>query len=246
MNNDCLFYVFGFLDINSIVSCMCVCSRFYGVTKNEILWKRLFDEQLWAIKSVRTNYYCNFKKCYAWDKLLMKHMRYGLNIINYCDNINLYNCNVYKLPEGIELFTCIKTLNLGNTHLSVLPVEIGQCPTLEKLSLNNNQLCSIPTTIGSLTSLKYLDLSRNNLSTLPREVGQCCALRTLRLQHNKLVDLPCEINLFSQLFGLSIDNNPLQTISCSIENISTLRYLWMHRLQQVMFPNINQMFIWYI
>ena len=240
MNNDCLFYVFGFLNINSIVSCMCVCSRFYGVIQNEILWKRLFDEQLWAIKSVRTNYYCNFKKCYAWDKLLMKHMRYGLNIKIYCDYIHLHNCNIYKLPEGIELFNYIKILRLDGNKLSTLPVEIGQCYTLEKLYLNSNQLYSIPNTIGSLTSLQFLDLSRNNLSTLPREIGQCCALQTLHLQYNKLVDLPCEINLFSQLCELSIENNPLQTISCSIENISTLRNLWMNRHQQVMFPNVNQ------
>ena len=49
MNNDCLFYVFGFLDVGSIVNCSFVCSRFYKVINNEMLWKQLFDRYAAAL-----------------------------------------------------------------------------------------------------------------------------------------------------------------------------------------------------
>ncbi len=151
MNNDCLFYVFGFLDVNSIVSCLCVCKRFYGVIKNEVLWKQLFNRHYWAIKNVHTNYYCTFKKCYTMDKFFAKYSYHDMNIEFFRASFDLSYLPICNLHEGIGLFTNIKILYLHNCMLSTLPEEIGQCYSLERLRLETNKLCSIPTSIGSLT-----------------------------------------------------------------------------------------------
>src|SRR6202142_4242780 len=141
MDYDSILYIFTFLDIKTVINCSLVCKSFNIISKNEIIWKRLFNETYPCITK-HNKFFVNYQNIYELDKFLMKYVR-----------------------EDISQTINKKSITLCHKQLQSISTEIGQLTNLQMVSLENNQLQSIPTEIGQLTNLQQLSLYNNQLQS---------------------------------------------------------------------------------
>ena len=91
----------------------------------------------------------------------------------------------FKNLEGIFSLSNIEGLNLDNCNIRMLPDGIGNLRILKSLSLKNNYINTLPSEIGRLNNLEELDLSGNPLEWLPKEIGNLALLSSLKLDRTK-------------------------------------------------------------
>src|ERR1700690_3637551 len=101
MDYDSISYTFTFLDIKSLISCSIVCKQFNEISKNELIWKRLFNEKYHCIIK-HNKYLINYQNIYELDKFLMKYI--GKDISHTINEITIY---------------------LHANQLQSIPIEIG-------------------------------------------------------------------------------------------------------------------------
>ena len=55
LNNDCLYNILYWLDLTNLVTCFTICKQFTLVSKNEMLWQKLYcfniDAKVFRTKS---------------------------------------------------------------------------------------------------------------------------------------------------------------------------------------------------
>ena len=105
MDTDAILYIFTFLDIKSVIYCSLVCKSFNNISKNELIWKRLFTETYPCIIK-HLQFYVNYKNIYEFDKFLIKYVS-----INIDQEIN------------------VRSLSLHYNQFQSIPTEIGQYST---------------------------------------------------------------------------------------------------------------------
>jgi leucine-rich repeat protein SHOC2 len=125
--------------------------------------------------------------------------------------LDLDECGLTELPEGIGRLVGLKKLNLyGNTGLTALPEELCALVGLEELYLSFCGLTALPEGIGGLVGLRKLGLYNNEgLTALPAALGGLRNLTTLFLDGcRELTALPAALGDLRVLEELSIDDCP--------------------------------------
>ncbi|UKN03337.1 leucine-rich repeat domain-containing protein [Paracrocinitomix mangrovi] len=75
--------------------------------------------------------------------------------------VNLENCALFYLPEGVARHEKLERINASNNYISVLPYKMMHLTKLEEANFSNNKLRSISWLVSKWWSLKYLDVSGN-------------------------------------------------------------------------------------
>jgi hypothetical protein len=109
----------------------------------------------------------------------------GLCALAALEELNLHDCGLTALPEGIGRLVRLKKLNLiRNYRLTALPAGLCLLARLEDLDLDNCGLTALPAGIGGLVGLRTLDVSDNEeLTALPAGLGRLRNLEVLYLNH---------------------------------------------------------------
>ncbi|KAF7154552.1 hypothetical protein RHSIM_Rhsim01G0105000 [Rhododendron simsii] len=140
--------------------------------------------------------------------------------------LNLRNCHLSCLPDGIGNLISLRTLNLTRNNSSTLPDSICNLTCLKRLRLEENNVSHLPSGIGRLTSLEILNLRRNSLCTLPDTIVKLSCLKELDVGNNKLSHLPSEIGNLHSLLILELQgNNGFRALPESICKLVRLQQL---------------------
>jgi Leucine-rich repeat (LRR) protein len=142
MDYDSILYIFTFLDIGSVMNCSLVCKSFNIISKNEIIWKRLFTETYFCIIK-HNKYLINYKNVYKLDKFLIKYINTNIDQVINLKALYLYSKQLQSIPTEIGQLTNLHSLHLENNHLQSIPTEIGQLINLKTLVLDNEQMIII-------------------------------------------------------------------------------------------------------
>jgi len=99
-------------------------------------------------------------------------------------DLQLFDCNLYRLPINMQNFDAMERLVCNNCQLDSLPASLGYMPRLKHLELNNNRILVLPSSISKLKNLEYLSLRNNKLSDLPESLIWLTKLQTLDIRGN--------------------------------------------------------------
>src|ERR1700682_1882141 len=97
MDCDSILYTFTFLDIDSIINCSLVCKSFNIISKNELIWKRLFNKKYSCIIK-HNKFLINYKNIYEFDKFLMKYVGKDISQAINLRSLNLCNNQLQSIP----------------------------------------------------------------------------------------------------------------------------------------------------
>jgi hypothetical protein len=147
------------------------------------------------------------------------------------EELNLMDCDLRALPEGIGRLTGLKSLDLrGNRRLAALPEGLCVLAGLEELDLNDCDLRALPEGIGALAGLKRLDLRYNeDLTALPEGLCALAGLEELDLNDCNLRALPEGIGRLTGLKRLILRGN--RRLAALPEGLCALARLGELRLQ---------------
>jgi Leucine-rich repeat (LRR) protein len=125
------------------------------------------------------------------------------------EELDLGDCNLRALPEGIGGLTGLRKLVISNNHeLTTLPEGLCSLMGLEELHLGDCNLRALPEGIRGLTGLKALNLSYNHeLTALPEGLCSLMGLAELDLEDCGLGELPEAIGGLTGLRKLDLWNN---------------------------------------
>ncbi len=249
MNDDCLCYIFSFLDIISITNCLLTSKRFNIIAKNDFIWGQIFINKF-CDKRITKNYYCNYKIYDNFNKFIFENSRlYNTSNSDECNNWLKFTINIhciipskyfhYKtIPPQIELLVNLQYIYLDAVGLESIPPEIGNLPSLIDLNMSNNKIQKIPCEIGNLTSsLRIINLSCNKIRSIPKEMGKLISLKTLSLNNNKIQLVPREIGKLTQLVVLELHSNKIQRLPSEIGNLISLHTLRLNNNKLKFIPN---------
>jgi len=254
LNNDCLYYIFRFLDDIDIINCSIVSKQFYILSKNEMLWEPLFDNNFYNVPKTTGEYYDDYKIYYILDKFFLKYYEAGINHMyymdtiefdgtetipissilyiltemNFLDNLGIFtikNANLETMPIEICDMNNISGLNFICNNTKTIPKEIGKLTEVEFISLTFNELEEIPIEIGKLNNLIWLNLDDNKLKSLPKELGQLINLEILTVSNNNLKTIPTELGQLINLTELDLNHNKLKSIPKEFEQLVNLQHL---------------------
>ncbi len=141
-------------------------------------------------------------------------------------HLDLYQKQIYRLPDSIGNLTDLVSLRLVDNQLTKLPDSIGNLTKLRELRLYKNQLKTLPDSIANLQKLTHLSLSFNRLTVFPECIAQLTNLTGLRLNGNQMVVLPQSITKLTNLTYLDITGNPLMDLSVlhSLPKLKTVKF----------------------
>ncbi len=199
LNNDCIYNILTYLEPFDIIKCSLINKQFNFVSKNECLWKKLFEIYFSHVKC-DNNYYENYR-----------------------EQIKL-NIDIYKTKSKDYLKNNNVCLDMNFQRVSYIPQQIQKLVELDKLFLHNNNLQTIPIYLCKLSNLKLLDLSLNKLKYIPEEIKELGQLQDLYLDRNQLISLPTSIGDLKYLEYLSIHNNKIEKLPIEINNLKNLRH----------------------
>jgi leucine-rich repeat protein SHOC2 len=148
-------------------------------------------------------------------------------------HLDLYQQQIYNLPDSIGNLTDLVSLRLVDNRLTSLPDSIGNLTKLRELRLYKNQLRNLPASIANLQNLTYLSLSLNRLTVFPESITELTNLTGLLLNGNQMVVLPQSISKLNNLTYLDITGNPLIDLSVlkSLPKLKTVKF-WGIKLPQ--------------
>ncbi len=145
--------------------------------------------------------------------------------LTYLSHLTLKNCNLYKLPESLNLSKHLKVLNIEGNKVEILPKCLFELRSLKILNLKKNNLIKLPIIINKLKNLTYLNLASNKLTSVPYSIGSLVKLRVLDLYSNKLNKIPGSIIFLHKLKILNLGANKLIGLSKQFGFISSLSRL---------------------
>lgn len=210
MNNDCITHTLTFLPVSSLLSCLLVNTTFNTLSKNNLIWKPLFQplfQKSFPLINCTNNFYTNYKKYYKLNRFLIKYNHNNLKVIINDNELYLSGNNLSIIPKTIYHLQSLKILSLSMNNLTVIPDEIGQLTNLTHLFLYSNKLQIIPNTIGQLTSLVGLYLNNNLLELLPDTIGNLTCLLFLDIHMNPLKKIPNTIKGCSSQIQIHMDKS---------------------------------------
>jgi leucine-rich repeat protein SHOC2 len=156
--------------------------------------------------------------------------------IDRTSTLNLYQSQIYSLPESIGSLTNLVELNINNNLLDNLPESIGNLVNLNRLYINFNRLTKLPESIGDLINLNRLDLSFNSLVDLPDSFYNIASLTSLCLSENQFTNLSERLGNFTNLAQLDLDGNKLTFLPDSIGSLTNLVELNLYSNQLITLP----------
>lgn len=196
MDPDIIYCILTHLSFYNIVNCSLINKQFNHASKNELLWKKLTENDYPVLPfPVLQNPVCE----HEFVPRPYLHCADYLNKIDgYCKNYASY----YKFNKFLEC---------------------KSRPTFQGgvLDLSWKKLQTIPSEIGLLTDLKELYLHRNQLKSLPMELSKLTNLRRLDVDNNELETIPIELTLLTNLQCLFACRNHLDLIPQSLQRITT-------------------------
>lgn len=230
MDNDCWMNVFLYLPFEHISSCLITCKQFTEIlnknNKNtywEILVKYTYD--YWRLDD---NYKEKYKQFHILCKFLKNTSKLDISY-NVCHQtirkLTLKNCNLYSIPNEINLLSNIDTIHLIGNSIKIFPEKIYQLHNLKHLNISRNELESLPSDIKHLSKLRSLHLHHNNLKSLSPEIGQLTNLQNLSLSHNKLKSLPNEISKLTKLSYLGLFDNSLKSLLFDMTQFENTKFI---------------------
>jgi Leucine-rich repeat (LRR) protein len=108
-------------------------------------------------------------------------------------DLQLLNCNLYKLPKTVQNFDAMERMIISGCKLDSLPDNFGYMPRLKHLDLENNSILVLPPSFTKLKKLEYLSLRNNKLTELPDGLVWLTKLQTLDVRGNSISDQSLEI-----------------------------------------------------
>ncbi len=218
LNDDCIFYILTFLDALDVVNCSLVSKRFYGISRSELLWKRLFNYVFCHVK-YENNFYDNYKK----------HIRLDIDIVigkiisGKKTNAILYDFeDITYLSPQIGSLNNLQILSLRANRLQYIPVELFNLINLKHLDFSCNKLKFIQSEIGHLVKLTELQINNNELKIIPPEIGNLKYLKELAIYHNQTQIIPPELGKLKKLKILKLTNEQFENRPMEIKKLKKL------------------------
>lgn len=148
------------------------------------------------------------KKFTLTDEISYSPMQFGVD--NYQVNeLSLFNCGLYELPDIISNLTSLKIAFFNNNHLTKLPSMIANLKELKRLELDNNKLTQLPQNFSHLSELSYLSMAFNYFSDFPEGLCGLKKLLYLDFSKNVLTSIPESILNLAKLNSLWLEGNQL-------------------------------------
>ncbi len=234
--DDCLYHIFTFLDVEDIKKCSLVNKHFNIVTKNELIWKMLFEKD-----NDNTLCHKNFYKNYKKYDILNKNFKYFTNLLTEKDvgdvtEITIMDEELLVLPPIIGRLFTLRILYCCFNKFEMIPKEIGMLYNLKTLNFRRNKLKAIPSELGQLSKLEGLSLSFNYLTELPLEIWNLTNLKTLDLSDNSLTEISPKIKQLTKLQIIYLENNERLKIPVELGQINTLIKIQISSYQSHMIP----------
>jgi Leucine-rich repeat (LRR) protein len=170
------------------------------------------------------------------------------NIIDVRDNfgrkcrrlkwLDLRNCGLRTLPEGLTSLLDLHTLQLDNRlednvespqqyHNSLwsLPLHLTRLVGLVELEANNVNLTDLPENLGLLRNLRHLSVADNQLTWLPSTFIKLGNLQYCNIANNSLFMLPHDIENMTSLTHLLVSHNQISEIPAELKSLARLETL---------------------
>lgn len=115
-----------------------------------------------------------------------------LNNFTQLKKLELVNCNLKVLPEGLEAMPNLTQLKLNANNLVLTPqsaARLSALRQLETLELSGNSLGTFPD-FSAMNRLKRLNLSATELNQWPAGLAEKTSLELLDLRYNHLREVP--------------------------------------------------------
>ena len=159
----------------------------------------------------------------------VKKQLVNLDLNPALDTIDLSNCDLWTVPDGIYIkmsILCKRSINLSHNELIQIEHDKSQLAdvagALVELNLASNRLSRLPDTLAQCGHLVHLDLSHNFLRHFPPVLFQLSALVYLNLDNNPLDDIPDDIVKLLKLEELTLTNTSIEELP---SNQATKAYL---------------------
>jgi hypothetical protein len=149
--------------------------------------------------------------------------KYG--IADLIGGLDLSDCGLSKVPEGISHFRVLESLNLSDNGIDNLSDEICQLATLTDLDIGRTGVSRLPKDIVKLTGLTRLHSPRSEFTTLPEDIDKLENLKFLHLARNHIKVIPNNIGKLTKLEKLILANNELSAIPDAIDGLHNLKIL---------------------
>jgi Leucine-rich repeat (LRR) protein len=162
MDSDIIFCILEHLAFLDIIRCTSVNKQFNHVSNNELLWKKMSEEDY--LNKIDDDYEKSYRSHYRLYKFFE---RCGEHATNGGQKLNLSWKNLKSIPSEICLLTNLRELYLHVNRLKVLPVELSRLTNLTQLDLDSNNLEFIPVEFNSLTKLETLYVDRTQFRLVP-------------------------------------------------------------------------------
>lgn len=140
-------------------------------------------------------------------------------------DINLYSCELTRLPKGISKLKRLEVLDVYYNQLSQLPRSLGRMKRIQQLALSHNAFVTLPEQLGKLKRIQTLYAHHNKLEKLPKNIGKLRDLQILDIGHNRFSTLPPQISQLIQVEDLDASYNNLSEIPQQILLMPKLKKL---------------------
>jgi len=174
---------------------------------------------------------------------------YILNKISENVNIkelNLYSCELEKIPENIAKLRNLKSLKLFNNKIKMIPYWISELDSLSTIDLSNNpiDLDSVMNVLKLISSLENLYLEGNFLFSIPKDFENLKSLKKISLNNNLFDHIPSELTKIKNLQELRIGINQITYIdSFDVVGLLNLNNLKILDLYKNPLRNIDNSFV---
>ncbi len=224
LDDDCIYNILTYLEAFDIIKCSLINKQFNFVSKNEILWKKLYEDDFSHVKR-DSDYYKNYRKQIKLDIGIIDR-----EIENYWEQIKLY-ATVKKFGKYDDSY-----FSLFNKRITYISPQFKKLPNLRTLCFNGNNIKTIPISLCELSNLRILNLSNNELKFIPSEIEKLTQLEKLCIDYNKLKTIPAEIGNLKNLCELSINNNPLENLPIELNNLKKFKKITIDRAAEKYIP----------
>ena len=193
--------------------------HFASITSLDLRWKQWvyygYDE---GFVGYQTRFKSNFHNDNSRIRVLPETIR---NLPNL-EELDLSNCQLSSLPDGLFDLTRLKRLRLGFRWNDV--------------GYTSEALSSLPDRFDSFKELEELDLSAQDFEELPESLFRLVKLKSLALNSNSLSDIGDELGNLVNLERLDLSSTGLSSLPGSIVKLGRLRLLKLDFLNNLGFP----------